>query len=58
MLIIHLAATDVELFQLIVQASCLSHDLFVKASLVSFTIVLFSTTVVDYANHTSCSYRR
>ena len=58
MLIIHLAATDVELFQLSVQASCLSPDLFVKASLASFTIALFSTIVVDYANHKSCSQRR
>ena len=57
MLIIHLAATDVELFQLIVQASCLSPDLFVKASLASFVIALFSTTVEDYANDTSCSHR-
>ena len=57
MLIIHLAATEVELFQLSVQASCLSPDLFVKASLASFIIALFSTTVVDYANHTSYSQR-
>ena len=57
MLIIHLAATDVELFQLFVQASCLSPDLFVKESLASFIIALFSTTVVDYANHTSCKNR-
>ena len=57
MLIIHLAATDVELFQLSVQASCLSPDLFVKASLASFIIALFSPTVTDYANHISCSHR-
>ena len=56
MLIIHLAATDIELFQLSVQASCLSSDLFVKASLASLIIALFSTTVADYANHTSCSH--
>ena len=41
MLIIHLAATYIELFQLIFQASCLSPDLFVKASLASFIIALF-----------------
>ena len=58
MLMIHLAATDIELFQLSVQASCLSPDLFVKASLTSFFIVLFSTTVADYANHTSYSQIR
>ena len=57
MLIIHLADTDVELFQVSVQASCMSPDLFVKASLASFIIALFSTTVVDYANHTSCGHR-
>ena len=57
MLIIHLAATDVELFQLSFQASCLSPDLFVKESLASFIIALFSTTVADYANHTSCNHR-
>ena len=57
MLIIHLAATDIELFQLSVQASCLSPDLFVKASLASFIIALFSTTVEEYANHTSCRHR-
>ena len=56
-LIIHLAATDVELFQLSVQASCMSPDLFAKASLASLIIALFSTTVADYANHTSCSHR-
>ena len=55
MLMLHLAATDIELFQLSAQASCMSPDLFVKASLASFIIALFSTTVVDYANHTSCS---
>ena len=58
MLIIHLAATDIELFQLSVQASCLSPDLFIKASLASFIIGMFSTTVADYANHTFCSLRR
>ena len=58
MLIVHLAATDVELFQLSVQASCLRPDLFVKASLASFTIALFSTTVADCANHTSYSHKR
>ena len=58
MLIIHLAVTDVELFQLSVQASCLSPDLFVKASLASYNIALFSTTVGDYSNHTFCSHRR
>ena len=52
MLIIHLAVPDIELFQLSVQASSLSPDLFVKASLASFIIALFSTTVADYANHT------
>ena len=57
MLITHLAATDVELFQLSVQASCMSPDLFFKASLASFIIALFSTTVTDYANHTSFSHR-
>ena len=57
MLIINLAAKDIELFQLSVQAPCLSPDLFVKASLASFIIALFSTTVADYANHTSCSHR-
>ena len=57
MLIIHLAKTDIELFQLFVQASCLSPDLFIKASLASFIIALFSTTVADYANHTSCNLR-
>ena len=56
-LIIYLAATDIELFQMSVQASCLSRDLFVKASLANFIIALFSTTVADYANHTSCSHR-
>ena len=58
MLIIHLAATDVELFQLNVQASCLTSDLFVKVSLASFIIALFSTIVEDHANHTSCNQRR
>ena len=58
MLIIHLAATDVELFELSAQSSCLSPDLFDKASLASFIIALFSTTVADYANQTSCSHRR
>ena len=53
MVIIHLAATDVELFQLSVQASCLNPDLFVKASLASLIIALFSTKVADHANHTS-----
>ena len=57
MLIIHLAAIDVELFQLSVQASYLIPDIFVKESLASFIIALFSTTVADYANHTSCSHR-
>ena len=57
MLIIHLATIDIELFQLFVQASCLSPNLFVKASSASFIITLFSTTVADYANHTSCSHR-
>ena len=44
MLIIYLAATDVELFQLTVQASCLGPHLFVKASLANFIIALLSTT--------------
>ena len=57
MLIIHLAAIDVELFQLSVQASYLIPDLFVKASQASFIIAFISKTVADYANHTSCSPR-
>ena len=57
MLTIHLAAIEVELFQLSVQASRLSPDLFDKESLASFIIALFSTTVEDYANHTFCSHR-
>ena len=58
MLIIHLAATDSELFQMSVQASSLSPYLFFKALLASFIISLFATAVADYANHTSCSQRR
>ena len=58
MLIIHLAATDIELLQLSVQASCLSPDLFVKVLLASFNIAFFSITEADYANYTSCSHRR